>query len=446
MTFTVLLIVVGLPFLWSAVLEGLHRLINRGAAPDDATEKRQLLILLAPMALGIGCLLLSRLMPVHLSLPLPAMTGAEAVHGPAAAAPVAQSAVNWQRWVLPAMAAAYLAGFLAQALRLWEAFSRLGRVVRQATSATVSAHPVRVTEAKVPAMAWGRDAVLMPKALIAALSPAELSLVIDHERAHLDRRDPLYFAALGWLDAVLWFNPCVRLQTRRCRAAAELACDAVVTAAQPHLRQDYARALVRVLQNATGAVPDCVPAATSDKTSGDYRMRLTNILNPAPVRRARWFYAAIAVAAVPLIGAQFAWSQTNAPGNLSVVPVEGKITGPYGKRHDPVTNVDDFHRGIDFAVAPGTPIKAAGAGTIAMAGQEGRYGLTVEIDHGHGVKTRYAHLQELKVHWGMHVAAGQEIGTSGNSGASTGPHLHFEVWKNGKSEDPQKVLPLYRAS
>lgn len=445
MTLTVLLIVVGLPFAWSALLEAVRGLTDRGAVPHDATEKRYLLILLAPMVLGTGSLLFSQLMPVHLSLPLPVAAGEGGTSVHVASAP-AHHAINWQRWVLPAAAAIYFAGFLARALRLWEAFDRLSRVVRGAATAELSDQSVRVTGAAVPAMAWGRNTVLVPQSLMTALSPAELRLVVDHERAHLSRRDPLYFAALGWLDAVLWFNPFLRAQTRRCRAAAEVACDAAVTQAQPHLRGDYARVLVRVLQTATGSAFDCVPAATSDRTSGDYRMRLTHILNPVPARRKVWLYAAIAVTALPLIGAQFAWSQSRAIGHLSVLPVDGKVTEAYGMRMDPITQKTTFHQGVDFALAPGTPVHASGAGKVVMAGDEGRYGLTIEIDHGAGVKTRYAHLQDVKVHWGEKVTAGEVIATSGNTGASTGPHLHFEVWKDNKPQNPATVLNFPKTS
>jgi murein DD-endopeptidase MepM/ murein hydrolase activator NlpD len=99
-----------------------------------------------------------------------------------------------------------------------------------------------------------------------------------------------------------------------------------------------------------------------------------------------------------------------------------------------------FHAGIDVSVPPGTPVQAAQEGTVAFAGYNGAYGKVVKLDHPHGFSTLYAHNSRLLVYVGQTIAAGQVICLSGSSGRSTGPHLHFEVHKDGWPVDPLPYL------
>ena len=95
---------------------------------------------------------------------------------------------------------------------------------------------------------------------------------------------------------------------------------------------------------------------------------------------------------------------------------------------------------MDFAASVGTPIHAAGPGVIAFTGSRNGYGNVVEIDHGGGFKTRYAHLSAITVAPGQRVAVGQRIGGMGSTGRSTGSHLHYEVWVNGRAQNPDRFL------
>src|SRR5690606_35673248 len=99
-----------------------------------------------------------------------------------------------------------------------------------------------------------------------------------------------------------------------------------------------------------------------------------------------------------------------------------------------------WHEGADFAAYPGAPIVATAPGTVSFAGTKSSYGRVVEIDHGGGFKTRFAHMQAIAVTAGSKVAIGQKIGTMGSTGRSTGPHLHYEVYFRGKAYDPMKFL------
>ncbi|MEM1401543.1 MAG: M23 family metallopeptidase, partial [Pseudomonadota bacterium] len=122
------------------------------------------------------------------------------------------------------------------------------------------------------------------------------------------------------------------------------------------------------------------------------------------------------------------------------VVAEHWISSVFGRRTDPITGRRARHEGIDFAGAPGTEILSTGSGRIAMAGGFGAYGLTVEIDHGIGLTTRYAHLKSISVEEGDTIAQGQVIGTMGSTGRSTGTHLHYEVRVDGEAVDPKSFL------
>lgn len=123
-----------------------------------------------------------------------------------------------------------------------------------------------------------------------------------------------------------------------------------------------------------------------------------------------------------------------------IFPSEGEISSGFGWRQHPILGHLRFHAGIDFAGSYGSPIQAADRGTVILAGWYGGYGNTVIIDHGDGIATLYGHTSKLYVSEGQSVQLGQAIAAVGSSGLSTGPHLHFEVRKNGEPVDPMNYL------
>lgn len=121
-------------------------------------------------------------------------------------------------------------------------------------------------------------------------------------------------------------------------------------------------------------------------------------------------------------------------------PVAGRISGSFGERIDPFNGEGAFHRGIDISTGYGNRILAPADGVVIFAGPMNGYGRLVEIDHGHGIITRYGHMSAFAVNSGQHVARGQVIGYVGLSGRSTGPHLHYEVWVHNTPVNPYKYL------
>jgi murein DD-endopeptidase MepM/ murein hydrolase activator NlpD len=115
-------------------------------------------------------------------------------------------------------------------------------------------------------------------------------------------------------------------------------------------------------------------------------------------------------------------------------------TSGFGVRTDPFTGAPAYHPGQDFAGAYGSPIYVTAPGIVSFTGVRNGYGNTIEVDHGHGFKTRYAHLSAISVSVGEHVAVGQRIGAMGSTGRSTGTHLHYEVWVDGRPQNPLRFV------
>jgi murein DD-endopeptidase MepM/ murein hydrolase activator NlpD len=132
---------------------------------------------------------------------------------------------------------------------------------------------------------------------------------------------------------------------------------------------------------------------------------------------------------------------------VKVVPVSAplasyEVGSPFGVRGDPINGHAGYHTGIDLLAPYMTPVYATAAGIVSYSGYRDDYGKVVEIEHGNGIATRYAHLHRQTVSVGQRVAAHTQIGFLGSTGRATGPHVHYEVLVNGEPQDPAKFLSL----
>lgn len=124
-------------------------------------------------------------------------------------------------------------------------------------------------------------------------------------------------------------------------------------------------------------------------------------------------------------------------------PHHGQVTSRFGYRTNPFTRRGrEMHSGIDFKGRMGDPIRSTAEGVVSFAGYEGEYGYVVKVKHEHGYETRYAHLVRTQVKKGQRIEAGTVVGLLGNTGRSTGPHLHYEILKNNKKINPEKYFEL----
>jgi murein DD-endopeptidase MepM/ murein hydrolase activator NlpD len=190
--------------------------------------------------------------------------------------------------------------------------------------------------------------------------------------------------------------------------------------------------LMRALQRQYGQAADNVQSATPDTALGE--RPAAPAATHKPVHDSHEPLLAHAVPAVERAGAPPALEGPEA--GAAVRPVSGVVTSGFGWRSDPINGRPTFHSGADVRMAYGQDVPTVAAGRVTFAGDRSGYGLTVVIDHGEGLETRYAHLSSAAVGVGDYVGTGGIIARSGSSGRSTGPHLHVELLRDGRPVDP----------
>lgn len=298
-----------------------------------------------------------------------------------------------------------------------------------------------------------RPVVVMPFNLLDRVSIEDAALMGAHEMAHIKRGDVALFALCSVAKAVFWFNPFMHQICARANLAAEQGADALVLASGVDRRQ-YAHCFVQGLRLAANArygsfAGELIPSFTPfDKRSR--RQRLDAILSGLPEAPALTLTTKVglgvgaALAALLAVAqAAFAVTPPSIREALPVTPVEGEVTLAFGAKDKSLGKERVAHEGIDIRAARGEAVRASGDGKVIDATDNYRgakaWGKVVVIDHGHGIVTRYAHLDSYKVRKGDQVAAGDIIGAVGSTGVATGPHLHFEVISDGETVDPAAI-------
>lgn len=308
--------------------------------------------------------------------------------------------------------------------------------------------------------------IVLPHALLARLDDRQCWLLLRHEVAHLQLRDPHWMRLLDALCALHWFNPFVWALARRLRLATELRCDRPAIR-QKHMRRAYAEAYLETLRMSAARALPCTAAAFSAHDQGHHKMRIAHILSGRPRsrkslgRRAALLALAIGAAAT-LTAAQAASigrlelaAAVTTPAAAGVQPeppaaspafrgpiIGGRISSSFGVQRPKISATP--HRGIDLVAARGTPVRSPADGQVLSAEASyslaPNYGTVVVIDHGDGWQTLYAHLDSFAVKAGDAVRAGDTLGTVGSTGVATGPHVHVEVHRDGERIDPAQVI------
>lgn len=199
--------------------------------------------------------------------------------------------------------------------------------------------------------------------------------------------------------------------------------DAASLSTQEIVGELQALGIAPTLPDASGIGGPFIPA------DGSGELSLVEEANEVAAALARFQSARDALATAPV--------QRPVAGNLS-------MSSNFGNRLDPFLKRNAFHAGIDFRAPTGTPILAAADGKVIRAGTNGGYGKMVDIDHGNGLITRYAHMSAISVQKGQTVTGGERIGLAGSTGRSTGPHLHFEVRRGQSAINPTRFLTAGR--
>lgn len=331
---------------------------------------------------------------------------------------------------------------------------------------------VMETETAISPMLIGlrRPVLLLLPRHLREFGADQQQMIVAHELHHWRARDPLCLGVSAALQTVFWFNPVLRWLAARMTWALELACDQHVLAGRPQQqRKRYATALLQQWKAQAAMLPGG-GVAFGGFDGGTVAARILHMQQTSPPALntvAAWTVAAL-LAAVLAAGAVLQPALALNVGHIEHAGVQAKtkpepaavaaaavdpaigawrhpldkmrVSGFFGVRRD---FSDKPHAGIDLAAPKGTPIHAAAAGTIVAAGElaenNGRYGTSVIIRTG-SLQTLYAHLDSVAVKAGDRVAAGQPIGTVGETGFATGPHLHFEVRRDNRVIDPATVL------
>ena len=332
-----------------------------------------------------------------------------------------------------------------------------------------------------------RPTVLLPEDL--PVGDAQFQLVLAHELAHIRRKDCLRKLLLTVCLCLYWWNPLVWMMVWLANRDMELACDeAVLRALGPDCRKAYALTLLDMAQRNPKSAPLCSGFA---KSSAEERIRAILSFKRIPawvgicvsvlfVLAASIFATqAVSPSAIPemepamqeevpeenaavrmpvseplptapsIMPEQDAESeieletQPRSEAPTYIYPLEeanAEVTNPYGWRENPVVKQKSLHPGVDLAADYGTSVLAVADGTVLDCSYDAAYGYILTLEHENGVQTQYAHLSEFFVEPGDTVQQGQIIAKTGDSGWSTGPHLHLGVLMNGEAVDPLEAL------
>lgn len=328
-----------------------------------------------------------------------------------------------------------------------------------------------------------RPTVLLPEDL--PIGDAQFQLVLAHELAHIRRKDCLRKLLLTVCLCLYWWNPLVWMMVWLANRDMELACDeAVLRALGPDCKKAYALTLLDMAQRNPKSAPLCSGFA---KSSAEERIRAilcfkripawvgifvsvlfvltasaftTQAVNPSvlpemePAVQEKIPEENVAVSVPvsepipttpPIMPEQETESETQPQPEVPayIFPLEdanAEVTNPYGWQAHPVTKQKSLHSGVDLAADYGTNVLAVADGTVLDCSYDAAYGYILTLEHENGVQTQYAHLSEFLVNAGAEVRQGQIIAKTGDSGWTTGPHLHLGVLINGETADPLEAL------
>lgn len=267
-----------------------------------------------------------------------------------------------------------------------------------------------------------------------SMSEREQNIVIAHELIHIKRGDYWKFLALGLISSFLLLSPGMRLLKDEICHLEELETDRRALVSFDFNAVDFCEALLSFVKSGHTSAYRLPAMAAGGK--GRLVERFHEIGRAGSGRTSTAMQKLFSAAAVVfMLCAAF---PAAASGDTELInPLPGaRLTLPFGPVQHPVSGKNYNHRGIDLAAPMGSVIAAAESGLVADCGFDDKRGNYVLINHAKGTATLYAHMSKVFVKKGDHLHRGQKIALVGSSGISTGPHLHFEVWKNGRAENP----------
>ena len=292
-----------------------------------------------------------------------------------------------------------------------------------------------------------RPTIFLPSYLLQQHDDRTLEAVLAHEVVHIAQFDNLWLLVQQILHTAYFFHPLVWLMNRRLTVLRECRCDQVVIACCRIPALTYAKSLLKTIEYLVK--PADTTLLSTFCSARPYRamklrlLRLStlqqhatggNLMSLSQKLRIVCFVLAFGVFVLPM--APEAERKAAHPG--FVIPIhDGAISAHFGPMIHPITKQEKFHQGIDIAAPIGTEVYAVADGTVvSVVEEDDDYGKNLILRHADGFTSRYAKLNDILVMKGQEVKIGEKIALSGNTGISTGPHLHFELQQNGHHEDP----------
>ncbi|SFC36063.1 M23/M56 family metallopeptidase [Pseudoalteromonas denitrificans] len=325
---------------------------------------------------------------------------------------------------------------------------------QQKTVITTNNIRVRITSQPVSPFVFGffQVTMLLPSSVF-NMSQQQRFLLIEHELMHIKRWDPKAVIIFRFCSSIFWFNPVISFFERQFLQSMELNCDMAVISSYPKVKLDYARALVASLKLSKNTIDNGLttyfsgPQLKKQDFENRIKTAMSAHLNNKYDRRYISFllflssFMCFFVIAVKPFFPVLEFNSNSFDGMLPVL--NARVSSGYG-------DINDFrgyrpHKAIDFAAPIGTKVVASFSGKVLIADNatlHRNYGKVVLVEHKGQMQSLYAHLDSFSVESGQYISAGQTLGTVGETGRVTGPHLHFELLKAGKPIDPALYLNL----
>ncbi len=292
-----------------------------------------------------------------------------------------------------------------------------------------------------------KPVLLLPRGFLDQLSHKQAEHVLMHELCHLKRGDLLVHWFCIVLQIVYWFNPLLIWTRRQMRYVCEICCDLSVA----NILREKTRAYRNTLLNsACNLIPEIIEPGLG--LIGIFEEPFRLIPRLKWLEKKTWENRNLKIVAtictslfmVACVMPMSKSSQSETQDNEQIQfirPMTGWISSGYGYRISPFSNEKEFHHGIDISARLGEPIYAAATGIVKKARFSIAFGYYIILQHNSNYQTRYAHCEKILVQEGQTVKSGDIIATCGNTGRSTGPHLCFELRKNGKAINPIEIYP-----
>lgn len=298
-------------------------------------------------------------------------------------------------------------------------------------------------------------------------SQKNLHSIIAHELAHIRRFDDLFIRLQSAIQILYFFHPAVWFASNRINMARECLCDEMVISQKQISAREYATGLFQTIKLYATAQKELVPIPAFGHQHNKLKQRFHNLKGENRMKKTTTVLAVLGIAIIALtvlpmaevtvknnsqvIAAEIANNEAETKVTIGTDKVEkvdeivvGRISAGFGNMIDPFTQKERFHNAIDIAAESGTTVNSYADGVVLEAviryepnKGSGKY---ITIQHADGIQTRYAHLGTVLVQGGQEVKAGEKIGEVGSTGVSTGPHLHFELIKDGQHVDPLQYL------